>query len=101
MIAKIYKPSKSAMQSGRQKTNQWVLEFFQKKPTKRDPVMGWPSSEDTEKQVKLKFESVEKAISYCEKNNIKFHLLKNQERKIRPKAYADNFAFNRKETWTH
>ena len=101
MVAKIYKPAKTAMQSGRQKTDKWILEFIQKKPTKRDPVMGWPSCEDTQKQIKLKFETMEKAVNYCEKNNIKFELVKNQERKIKPKAYADNFSFSRKETWTH
>ena len=72
MNAKIYKPSKTAMQSGRQKTNQWILEFVQNKPTIKDPVMGWPSCEDTNKQVKLKFDSMEKAIKFCEKNAIKF-----------------------------
>ena len=101
MVAKIYKPAKTAMQSGRQKTYQWIVEFIQSKPTTREPVMGWPSCEDTGKQVKLKFETQEKAIQYCEKNSLEFHVINNNERKIKPKSYASNFSYDRKESWTH
>ena len=101
MTARIYKPSKTAMQSGRAKTDKWVLEFFQNSATKREPLMGWQSGSDTQKQVKIKFSSQEDAIKYAEKNGINYQLAQPKERKIKPKAYADNFAFNRKETWTH
>ena len=43
--AKIYKPNKTAMQSGL-KTNKWILEFEVENPT-RNPLMGWESSSDT------------------------------------------------------
>ena len=101
MTARIYKPSKTAMQSGRGKTEKWVLEFFQTSATKREPLMGWRSGSDTQKQVKIKFDSKDDAVRYAEKNSIKYTLSEPKERKIKPKAYADNFAFNRKETWTH
>ena len=101
MTARIYKPSKTAMQSGRGKTEKWVLEFFQNSATKREPLMGWRSGSDTQKQVKIKFDSKDDAVRYAEKNSIKYTLSEPKERKIKPKAYADNFAFNRKETWTH
>ena len=101
MTARIYKPAKTAMQSGRSKTDNWILEFFQSSATTRDRLMGWRSGKDTQKQVKLKFKSKDDAIKYAEKNYIKFTLTEPKERKIKPKAYADNFSFNRKETWTH
>ena len=101
MTACIYKPSKTAMQSGRGKTEKWVLEFFQNSATKREPLMGWRSGSDTQKQVKIKFDSKDDAVRYAEKNSIKYTLSEPKERKIKPKAYADNFSFNRKETWTH
>ena len=63
--------------------------------------MGWLSGNDTQKQVKIKFCSLEDAIKYAEKNRINYQLAQPKERKIKPKAYADNFAFSRKETWTH
>ena len=101
MTARIYKPAKTAMQSGRNKTDNWILEFFQSSATTRDRLMGWRSGKDTQKQVKLKFKSKDDAIKYAEKNSIKFILTEPKERKIKPKTYADNFSFNRKETWTH
>tara|TARA_B100001996_G_scaffold374607_1_gene353461 strand:+ start:538 stop:843 length:306 start_codon:yes stop_codon:yes gene_type:complete len=101
MTARIYKPSKTAMQSGRGKTEKWVLEFFQNSVTKREPLMGWLSGSDTQKQVKLNFDSKEDAIRYAEQNSIKYTLSEPKERKIKPKAYADNFSYSRKETWTH
>tara|TARA_B100001123_G_C15278237_1_gene1013030 strand:+ start:480 stop:785 length:306 start_codon:yes stop_codon:yes gene_type:complete len=101
MKARIFRPSKTAMQSGRAKTDKWILEYFQSSATKREPLMGWLSGNDTQKQVKIKFSSLEDAIKYAEKNRINYQLAQPKERKIKPKAYADNFAFNRKETWTH
>ena len=62
MTARIYKPAKTAMQSGRNKTDNWILEFFQSSATTRDRLMGWRSGKDTQKQVKLKFKSKEYII---------------------------------------
>ena len=101
MTARIYRPSKTAMQSGRGKTEKWILEFFQNSATKREPLMGWRSGSDTQKQVKIKFDTKDDAVRYAEKNSIKYTLSKPKEKIIKPKAYADNFSFNRKETWTH
>mgnify|MGYP001234550985 CR=1 FL=1 len=66
MQARIYKPAKTAMQSGKAKSSNWVLEFVSS-PAKRsvDPLMGWTSSADTNSQVKLTFETREEAIAYA------------------------------------
>ena len=65
----IYIPAKTAMQSGRGKLKNWVLEFITKDPS-INPLMGWETSTDTLEEVILKFPSKEKAIEYAEKNNI-------------------------------
>ncbi len=91
MLARIYRPSKTAMQSGRMGTRHWRLEFAPDKPRTIDPLMGWTSSADTRTQVRLKFDSEEAAVAYCEKHNIPYEIEEARERHIHPKAYADNF----------
>ena len=72
--AKIYIPAKTAMQSGRGKLKNWVLEFITKDPS-INPLMGWETSTDTLEEVILKFPSKEKAIEYAEKNNISYNVI--------------------------
>ena len=88
--AKIYKPNKTAMQSGLGKTDKWILEFEVDDPTK-NPLMGWESSSDTYSEVKLEFSSKELAISYAKKKKINFELIETKKRKVVKKSYADNF----------
>ena len=88
--AKIYKPSKTAMQSGLKKFDKWVLEFITEDPGK-NPLMGWESSSDTYSEVILEFKSKDLAIEYAKKNNINFEIIEPQKRKITKKSYADNF----------
>ena len=88
--AKIYKPSKTAMQSGLKKFDKWILEYFSDKPG-INPLMGWESSKDTYSEFKLEFSTKELAIDYAKKNNINFELIEPQKRKIIKKSYADNF----------
>ena len=91
MLARIYRPSKNAMQSGRFGTRHWRLEFAPDKPRTIDPLMGWTSSADTRQQLRLKFDTEEEAIAYCEKHKIPYEVEQPHNRVIRPKAYADNF----------
>ena len=100
-VAKIYKPAKTAMQSGRGKTKGWVLEYPRDGRVAAEPLMGWQASADTARQVKLRFDSAEAAIGYCEAHNIAYEVLAPKQRKLRMKAYADNFAFTRVGSWTH
>jgi hypothetical protein len=88
--AKIYKPNKSAMQSGYGKTNKWILEFETNDPT-RNPLMGWESSNDTLSEIKLEFSSRELAITYAKKRKIDYELIDTKIRKIVKKSYSDNF----------
>ena len=88
--AKIYIPTKTAMQSGLSKSNKWIIEFNTKK-TGTNPLMGWESSTDTLSELKLEFSTKELAIEYANKNKIDFEVVEPQKRKIIKKAYADNF----------
>ena len=88
--AKIYKPTKTAMQSGLKKFDKWILEYITDDPT-INPLMGWESSTDTFSELKMNFTTKEKAIEYAEKNKIKFELIEPKERKIVKKSYSDNF----------
>jgi NADH dehydrogenase (ubiquinone) Fe-S protein 4 len=88
--AKIYIPSKTAMQSGLGKLDKWIIEF-KTKNTGVNPLMGWESSTDTLSELKLEFSTKELAIDYAKKNKIKFELIEPQKRKIVKKSYADNF----------
>ena len=88
--AKIYKPNKTATQSGLGKIDKWVLEFKTKDPT-NNPLMGWESSSDTYTELKLEFTTKELAINYAKKNKINFEIIEPKQRKIVKKSYADNF----------
>lgn len=93
MKARIYKPSRNAMQSGRGSCDKWVLEYEPKTPRKPEPLMGWTSSEDTLNQVRLKFESKEAAIAFAESRDMEFTLAEPHARKVTPRSYLDNFKY--------
>ena len=88
--AKIYIPTKTAMQSGKKNTQMWILEF-ETRNTGINPLMGWETSTDTMSEVKLEFASKELAINFAKKNNIEYYIIKSQKRKIVKKSYVDNF----------
>lgn len=101
MLARIYRPSKNAMQSGKGKTHDWLLEFEPKSARAPDPLMGWTVTNDTDGQIRLSFETQEEAVAYAQAHGISFQLQAPKSPKRIIKAYADNFAFGRKIPWTH
>ena len=101
MQVTISQPPKSAMQSGRSNAKKWLMEFD---PTSRrtvEPLMGWTSCDDTRQQLKLWFGSKEEAIEYAQAKGLVYQIEEPKTRKIRPKAYADNFANDSLLRWTH
>ena len=88
--AKIYKPSKTAMQSGLKKFDKWIIEYIADDPG-INPLLGWESSTDTYGELKLEFPTKELAIEYAKKNKIDFEVIEPNKRKITIKSYADNF----------
>ena len=101
MSAKIYRPSKTAMQSGKAKTHEWVLEFDPEVPRTIDPIMGYTSSSDMHQQVRLTFETREEAVAYAERNGVAYRVMEPKETKRRRIAYSDNFRYDRRQPWTH
>ena len=91
--ARIYIPSKTAMQSGRGKLKKWVLQFETKDPS-INPLMGWETSTDTLEEVILKFSTKEQAVEYAENNNISYTLVEPKKKEFVIKSYADNFLKN-------
>ena len=91
--AKIYSPAKTSMQSGKSKLEKWILEF-DREDLEEDFIMGWNSSSDTKKQIKIVFESKDEAIAYANKKNILYSIIEPNKRKIIIKSYADNFLKN-------
>jgi ETC complex I subunit conserved region len=101
MPARIFKPSRSAMQSGKGKSLEWILEHEQASPRAADPLMGWTSSEDTTTQVKLKFATREEAETYAKRKGLAYTVQPESPVKQQKKSYSDNFKFGRVENWTH
>ena len=102
-IARIYQPSRNAMQSGQAKTHTWVLEYAPGSAREVDPLMGWTSSDDTQTQVRLRFPTKEAALEYAESKGIQAQVSEPKKRKpnVRPGGYGENFATNRRGAWTH
>ena len=88
--AKIYKPSKTATQSGLAKYDKWILEFYTNDKNV-NPLMGWETSSDTMSEVKLEFDDKDNAIEYAKKNKINYEIIEPNKRKIIKKSYSDNF----------
>ncbi len=101
MTARIYKPAKTAMQSGHAKTKDWVIDFEPEEPRQVEPLMGWTSSGDMRQQLRLRFPTKEEAVAYCERHGIAYQLSDDKPASRRIMSYSDNFAFNRRGAWTH
>lgn len=101
MLARIYKPAKTATQSGNAKTKDWVLDYEQVSAREAEPLMGWTSSSDMLSQVRLAFDTKEEAIAYAEQNGIPYRVFEANPRGFIKKSYAENFKYGRVGSWTH
>jgi hypothetical protein len=101
MTARIYRPAKTAMQSGTAKTKDWVLDYEPEQPQAVEPLMGWTSSADMKQEVRLQFASPAEAVAYCERHGIPYQVFEAKPAQRQRIAYADNFSWQRREAWTH
>ncbi len=100
--ARIYRLAKTATQSGKARTKEWWLEFEPTEPLRHDPLTGWVGGGSTlERQVRLRFPSLEAATAYAERHGIAYEVEPAADYTVKPKSYADNFAYTRRENWTH
>ena len=91
MPARIFQRSKNAMQSGRARAEDWVLEFESGRRKRPDPLTGWAGGAETQEQVRLTFPTIEAAKAYAERHSIAYHLVPAAPVKLKLQAYADNF----------
>jgi len=101
MTARIYRPARNAMQSGKGKSKQWLLVHEPAAPRSIDPLMGYTSSSDTTQQVKLSFATQEEAEAYAKRNGIAYTVQPAHEPTPKRVSYPDNFRSDRKTPWTH
>ena len=101
MVARIYRPARTAMSSGRAKTHRWVLEFEPERAKEIEPLMGYTSSDDMRSQVRLEFDTKEEAIDYATRNGLAYQVSEPKERVRAAMAYSDNFRRDRTQPWTH
>ena len=91
MTARIYQRPKNAMQSGKARTDEWVLEFVPGEKREADPLMGWAGSGDTQTQVELTFPTLEAARAYAAKKGIEATFIPTPPKTLKLQTYADNF----------
>lgn len=91
MAARIYQRSKNAMQSGRARADEWVLEFESHSPKRPDPLTGWAGGADTQTQVRLRFPTLEAAKAYAARKGVEVHFVPPAPKRLRLQSYADNF----------
>jgi hypothetical protein len=101
MAVRIFKPAKTAMQSGEARTKDWVLEYEPEVAREVEPLMGWTSAADTRQQVSLSFDTKEQAIAYAEREGLAYRVMEPPVRAPIRKSYAENFRYDRKVPWTH
>ena len=99
--ARIYSPAQSATTSGAAKVGHWVLEFERETPRTIEPLMGYTSSRDMLSQVRLTFDTLEDATDYAEREGIPYRVETQKRARKHKRSYADNFASNRQQPWTH
>ncbi len=101
MTARIYKPAKTAMSSGKAKTQKWVLDYAPDSARRIEPLMGYTSSADMASQIRMTFDSRQDAIDYAKRHKIAYQVMEPETMRRRPMAYSDNFRFDRRQPWTH
>jgi hypothetical protein len=93
MLATIFKPSRTAMQSGRHNTRKWLLEFDQEAARRVEPLMGWTASADTRQQLVLCFATEAEAVAFCKRHDFPGRVVPPRARRPKPKSYAENFSY--------
>jgi len=96
--ARIYRPAKTAMQSGRGQTRKWILEYEPASPRSPDPLMGWATAADTLNEVQLRFDTCDEAVAFADKLGLDYTVIAPHDTVERPKSYADNFRYDRVRT---
>lgn len=92
---RIYRPAKTAMQSGRARSAHWVLEPEPDSAPRIDGLTGWTASSDTGPQVRLSFPTREAAVAHARANGLDYEAFAPRDARPVLKSYADNFRHDR------
>ena len=101
MVARIYRPARTAMSSGQARIQRWTLEYEPERPKTIEPLMGYTSSDDMKSQIRLFFQTKEDAVAYAERNGIPYQVFEPRDRGRSSISYSDNFRRDRNQPWTH
>jgi hypothetical protein len=101
MRVRIYQPARNTMQSGKGRTKYWVLQYLEPVKREADPLMGWTSSDNTQQQVNLRFDTKEEAVAYAQREGFAYVVEEPRPQRLQVKTYADNFRYDRVGRWTH
>lgn len=101
MVARIYSPARTAMQSGMANTGFWLLEYEPETARMIEPLMGYTSGSDMKSQIAVRFDTKEEAVAFARKHGIVYRVEEPHEPKRRRISYSDNFRADRKQPWTH
>ncbi|MET3559887.1 hypothetical protein ABID39_000571 [Bartonella japonica] len=101
MIAHIYSPAKTAMQSGKGNTGFWILRYEPVQAKMLEPLMGYTATSDMNSQVVLRFNSKEAAVAFACKSGISYRVEEPHKPIRRAVSYSDNFRSDRQQSWTH
>lgn len=101
MLARIYQPAKTAMQSGKARSKKWVLEYEPERPREIEPLMGWTASSDMRSQLGIEFDTKEEAVAYAQREGYAYVVEEPKPKRLQTRAYSDNFKYDRVGRWTH
>ena len=87
---RIFRPARSAMQAGKQRSRRWQLVFEPRYGLERDPLMGWSGSRDVMRHVTLSFPSRERAVAFAERQGWSYTVVAPREERTKPRFAADN-----------
>ena len=101
MFARIFRPTRTAMQSGNAASEKWVLEYEPELRPAADPLMGYTSTADMRRQIRVEFDTQEEAVLYAQRNGIPYAIQEAKDPSPKKISYSDNFRFGRPQPWTH
>ncbi len=82
----IYRPARSAMTSA-PRPNYWVLEFEPSRPPQIEPLMGYTSSGDPYRPIRLKFPDRESAVDFAERQDWRYIVREDAPRRPAPNPW--------------
>lgn len=92
MKVRIFRPAKTAMQSGKRNTKKWLVVPIEESSIRSiNPLTGWVLASDTSSQFRFEFSDKEAAIKFAQSRNFEFEIEEPKLAAVKQKSYAANF----------